>query len=73
MGAIELEGEKEILLGEASTRNSSYLNLLSLCSRLAGKVQEDLHIRVFHGLNTLVCFFHQREKQVGGGGKREKD
>lgn len=65
MGA--LEREKQVLLGEASVRNSPYLNLLSLCSRLVAKVQENLHVCVFDVLNTLLWFFHQREKQAGEG------
>lgn len=62
MDAVELEGDKKILLREVSSRN---VNLLPLCSRLVGKMRKNLHVCVFHVLNTLSCFFHQREEQVG--------
>lgn len=38
-GGSRWEGEKKMLLGEASSKNSPYLNLLHLCSRLVGRVQ----------------------------------
>lgn len=42
-GGGRWEGEKKMLLGEASSKNSPYLNLLYLCSRLVGKVQSTTH------------------------------
>lgn len=67
---VELEGEKKILLVEAHSRNRTYLNLLSLCSRLGDKVQENLHVFVFHVLNlflcVLVCFSPKRKEGWGG-------
>lgn len=69
---VELEGEKKTLLVEARSRNNPYLNLLSLCSRLVGKVQENLHIFVFHFLNMFLCVFLQCKTKVGEG-ESERD
>lgn len=51
-----MEVEEKILLGEDNSRTSSYLNLLSLCSRLVSKVRENLHLCVFHVVNTRLVF-----------------